>query len=63
MLGYNPYQQAYCDEALFGLSGLTVVVGAIVAVGCFRVVLPSEFNGGGTAKGTVDETAPLQEVY
>ncbi len=38
------------------------VVGGIVAVGCFRVVLPSAFNAGGTPKETVDETTPLQ-VY
>lgn len=39
------------------------VVGGIVAVGCFRVVLQSEFDAGRTtAKGTVGETKPLQ-VY
>ena len=32
------------------------LVGGIVAVGCFRVVLPSEFEAG----GTVGETAPLR---
>mmetsp|Transcript_374 Transcript_374/g.460 ORF Transcript_374/g.460 Transcript_374/m.460 type:complete len:114 (+) Transcript_374:393-734(+) len=37
-----------------------VVVGGIVAVGCFCVVLPSEFDADRTAKGTVGETIPLQ---
>ena len=40
------------------LVSVATVVGAIVAVGCFRVVLPSEFDAGvGIAEG---ETMPLR---